>query len=90
MKHNLTEKIKNALIKVLNLDSNKNIISTTRLKEDLGLDSMSSLTFLMALEESIIGFIVDPETLESNHLETLDTITEYVLLQLKEAKDVYY
>lgn len=82
MKNKIVEIIKDALIRILDLDKKKKIYPNTNLKEDLGLDSMSSLMFLMTLEESIDGFIVDPETLESHHLSTLDSITQYVMFQL--------
>jgi diaminopimelate decarboxylase/acyl carrier protein len=54
----------------------------TTLKEDLGIDSMTSLVFLMALEDNIPGFVVDADTLEADHFRTINTICEYVLSQL--------
>jgi acyl carrier protein len=50
----------------------------TSLRDDLGIDSMTSLTFLMALEDSIDNFAVDAETLEADHFRTIGTICEYV------------
>lgn len=78
MRNEIVLKIKSALRKTLNLGASENIVATTKLKEDLGLDSMSSLTFLLALEESISGFTVNPDTLEMEDLATLTSITNYV------------
>jgi len=58
----------------------------TKLREDLGIDSMISLTFLIALEEEIPGFTLDAATLEAAHFETIGSIGEYVKLQLASAQ----
>lgn len=79
------EKVKSALVEALNLSVDAEILTTSKLKEDLGLDSMSSLNFLMLLEESINGFFVDPDTLEMTDLETVETISRYVSSQLGES-----
>jgi acyl carrier protein len=55
---------------------------STSLREDLGIDSMTSLTFLMALEDRIPGFVVDPATLEVEHFRTIGSICSYVRDQL--------
>ena len=78
MRDELILKIKEALQKTLNLISTEMMDGSSKLKEDLGLDSMSSLTFLLALEDSISGFSVDPNTLDMEDLATLDSITDYV------------
>ncbi|MFV2197086.1 phosphopantetheine-binding protein [Nocardiopsis sp. LOL_012] len=49
-----------------------------RLFEDLHLDSTSMLEVLMALEESI-GLQVEPEDLEIEAFESVDTLTDFVL-----------
>jgi acyl carrier protein len=54
----------------------------TTLRDDLGIDSMTSLTFLMALEDSIDDFAVDAETLEADHFRTIGTICDYVESQV--------
>lgn len=78
-----TEKlVKKALVSALNYADFDEISSDSHLKNDLQLDSMSSLMFLMKLEETIEGFYVDPETLEMQDLETVKTIVNYVDLQL--------
>lgn len=75
-------KIINALSEVLKLPSQKNLTSEMNLREDLGLDSMTSLLFLMRLEETIEGFIIDPVTLDNEALQTVGSITDYVKQQL--------
>ena len=74
--------VKNALASTLNLSSIALIDSHARLREDLQLDSMSSLMFLMKLEENIKGFFVDPETLEMRDLETVSSVVNYINLQM--------
>lgn len=74
--------VKNALASALSFSNIESINSSSHLKNDLQLDSMSSLMFLMKLEETIDGFYVDPETLEMRDLETVNTIVNYVDMQL--------
>jgi acyl carrier protein len=50
----------------------------TLLAEDLGLDSTSVLSLLMALED-VLDMQVDPDTLEQRHLETIGSLAGYVL-----------
>ena len=75
--------VKTALASALNYQSTEGIVSDSRLKKDLQLDSMSALMFLMKLEENIQGFYVDPETLEMRDLETVSTVVNYIDMQLK-------
>jgi len=49
----------------------------TRLSEDLGLDSTSVLSLLMALEDAL-DMQVDPDTLEQRHLETFGSLAGYI------------
>jgi acyl carrier protein len=74
--------VKNALASALNFSTIESIEINSHLKNDLQLDSMSSLMFLMKLEETIDGFFVDPETLEMRDLETVNTIVNYIDMQL--------
>lgn len=74
--------VKNALAETLNLSNINGIESMHRLRDDLQLDSMSSLMFLMKLEESIEGFYVDPETLKMKDLETVSSVTNYINMQI--------
>lgn len=74
--------VKNALASALSFSNTESINSSSHLKNDLQLDSMSSLMFLMKLEETIDGFYVDPETLEMRDLETVNTIVNYIDMQL--------
>lgn len=82
MKSEIAKQIKNALIEVLNLDEGTEILGTTKLKDNLGLDSMSSLTFLVTLEENIEEFVVDADTLQMSDLETVNSISQYVIQEI--------
>lgn len=86
MELNLIKNVKTALAETLQLNSSEAIADDARLKEDLGLDSMLSLTFLMTLEDNIDGFIVDAETLEAEHLISVNSVTHYVKNQLSKVK----
>jgi len=79
---NIYEIVKQVLTNTLSHVSSNQIKIDSKLKDDLGLDSMSSLTFLMALEDNIDNFVVDPDTLDTHHLDTVGSITEYVECQL--------
>ncbi len=74
----ILQEIKSALIKILPHAAKQAMHSSTRLREDLGLDSMTSLTFLMALEEGIAGFHVNPVTFDVNDLESIQSVMRYV------------
>lgn len=74
--------VKQALASTLNYSDIASIKSNHHLKRDLQLDSMSSLMFLMKLEETIDGFYVDPETLQMNDLETVSSVTNYINMQM--------
>ncbi len=74
--------VKKALASALSFSNPESIDISSHLKNDLQLDSMSSLMFLMKLEETIDGFYVDPETLEMRDLETVSTIVNYIDMQL--------
>lgn len=52
-----------------------------RLFEDLHLDSTTMLEMLMALEESI-GLQVDPEELDVDDFETVNTFVKYTMSTL--------
>lgn len=82
MQSDVIVKIKAALSTALGGKNIDDIQPEMRLKEEVGLDSMTSLTFLMALEEEIKGFSVDPETLESHDLETIKSVAFYIEKQL--------
>lgn len=78
----LEKAVKIALAKTLSLSDTASIAMHHNLRSDLQLDSMSSLMFLMKLEENIEGFLVDPDTLEMRHLETVSSVVNYVNQQM--------
>lgn len=76
------DQVKAVLAEIINDESVKDMSLDTSLKYDLGIDSMTSLTFLMALEDAIDGFVVDVDTLDGEYFETIGTICNYVKMQL--------
>lgn len=82
MKDEILFKVKKALSETLNLKSAEHIQLETKLKDELGLDSMTSLNFLMELENNIGNFIVDPDTLEADDLSTVESIISYVTKEI--------
>lgn len=83
MKTTIITQVKKALAKTLNLNSFDDLKTNANLKEEYGLDSMSSLTFLMTLEDTIKGFKVDPDTLDIDYLNTLDGVAKYIEQEMK-------
>ena len=81
--NSIVDIVKRVLADITNDEAVLSMGPHTLLKEELGIDSMTSLTFLMALEESVDGFVVDADTLEPEHFNTIGTICDYVFSQLK-------
>jgi acyl carrier protein len=69
-----------ALARVLNRDV-ATIAESSRLFDDLGLDSTSVLELLLELENEL-GAAFDADTLEQRHFETVGTLAAYVRAQL--------
>lgn len=65
--------LKNELGLIEDIDPNAS------LQDDLAMDSMSLLIFMMALEENIDGFVVDANTLVSDDVRNLNSICNYVM-----------
>ena len=84
MRSSIIEAIKNGLVdSITNLDINS-ISEVSHLKNDLGLDSLSSMFFLTYLEDNIPGFRVNTDTIEARHFNTVETICNYVLSELQQ------
>ena len=82
--------VTNSLIQVLELDSNTDVQLNSHLRDDLGLDSLSSMEFLVYLEDEIQGFIVNAETIEAKSFNTVETISNYVFNELKQTAPTTY
>jgi acyl carrier protein len=82
-KEQLVVAIREALAEVAKLSSVDEINNQASLRDDYGLDSMSSLSFLLLLEEKVSGFMVNAETLEEKHLQNVLTVAEYIQAELK-------
>jgi acyl carrier protein len=68
-----------ALARVLKRDADT-ISESSRLFDDLGLDSTSVLELLLELENDL-GVEFDPDTLEQEHFGTVGTLATYVTAQ---------
>ena len=79
---NINQLVVQTLAETLKLNDVSKIKMDDNLRDDLGLDSMSSLTFLINLEERITGFHVDPDTLGADYLSTVNAIIDYVNKQI--------
>ena len=89
LNNNIVNQVIEALVKTLNLPISERVVPSTKLKEDLGLDSMSSLTFLIALEDMISDFSINPDTLDTNHLETVQSVVDYVTQEIMKKSSAY-
>lgn len=69
--------VKDVLADTINNPEVRSMNDTASLKDDVGLDSMSSLTFLLALEERL-EFTVDPATLSAADFQTIGSICDYI------------
>jgi hypothetical protein len=63
-RRSVIEIVKRVLAEITHNDAVADMDMNTSLKDDLGIDSMTSLVFLMALEDNIPGFVVEADTLE--------------------------
>lgn len=79
----ILDTIKNGLIDSIPNITKDQIGIDTHLKNDLGIDSLSSMFFLTFLEDNIQGFEVNADTIEAKHFNTLRSIFEYVLNEMK-------
>lgn len=63
---------------VLKLPEHTVIDGTSRLRDDLGLDSLTSMELLVDLEDQIPGFFVDPDSITPRHFNTVDSLAGYI------------
>ncbi len=81
----ILETIKDGLVDSIANLKKETIGIESHLKNDLGIDSLSSMFFLTYLEDNIPGFEVNATTIEARHFNTLQTIYSYVLSEMKMA-----
>lgn len=82
MTENIISYVKEGLRSVLELPQDAPIDSEAHLKNDLGIDSITSMDLLMYLEDHIAGFTVQADTLEARHFNTAETMAAYIELEL--------
>jgi diaminopimelate decarboxylase len=66
------------LREILRISPDKSITANSHLRDDLGLDSLTSVQILIGLEDDVEGFIVNPETIEPRCFNTVETLSNYV------------
>jgi len=81
--HTILDTIKDGLLDSIPNITKEQIKLDSHLKNDLGIDSLSSMFFLTYLEDNINGFVVNADTIEARHFNTLQTIFEYTLSEMK-------
>jgi len=82
-KKEIMEIVTGGLIQVLELDGGMQIRPDSHLRDELGLDSLSSMEFLVYLEDEIEGFVVNAETIEARSFNTVETISNYVYTEIE-------
>ncbi|MFC5045213.1 acyl carrier protein [Aquimarina hainanensis] len=82
MKTAILETIKDGLVDSIANLTKEQIQLESHLKNDLGIDSLSSMFFLTYLEDNIEGFEVNADTIEARHFNTLQSIYDYVQSEL--------
>jgi|GEM_PF-493458 len=82
MSDTIISTINQGLREILELPAEQQIPADAHLKNDLGIDSISSMDLLMYLEDNIDGFTVKADTLEARHFNTPNTMSEYIVGEL--------
>lgn len=78
MTENIISIVTEGLRTVLELPADHPIAPDAHLKNDLGIDSITSMDLLMYLEDHVENFTVQADTLEARHFNTPTTMTEYI------------
>ena len=82
----IIESVKAALRATVKLPEHFTITMESHLRDDIGIDSLTSMDFLMYLEDHIDGFHVDASTLTPAHFNSVKAIVEYVTSQLPQVE----
>lgn len=83
----LVSSVKDVLAETINNPEAREMSESSLLKDDIGLDSMTSLTFLLALEDKL-QFTVDPTTLNAADFLSIGSICNYISHQMKNSNKV--
>ncbi len=81
----ILDSIKGGLLDSITGLKKEQIQFDSHLKNDLGLDSLSSMFFLTYLEDNLPGFEVNPDTIEAKDFNTVETIYNYVSRERRSA-----
>lgn len=82
MSEHILSIVKEGLRLTLELPAEQQIGDQEHLKNDLGIDSVTSMDLLLYLEDNIEGFTVEADTLEAKHFNTAASMTEYITGEL--------
>ncbi|WP_425274863.1 acyl carrier protein [Pseudomonas aegrilactucae] len=63
---------------VLKLPASTEVRADSHLRDQLGLDSLTSMELLVSLEDEIEGFFVNPDTIAPGHFNTVSTLAHYI------------
>ncbi|GGU52466.1 hypothetical protein GCM10009504_06600 [Pseudomonas laurentiana] len=66
------------LRRVLNLPETLLVVPDSHLRNQLGLDSLTSMELLVSLEDEIEGFFVNPDTITPGHFNTVASLAQYI------------
>jgi len=75
-----------SLRKALSISEEKDVNINSHLRDDLGLDSLSSMELLVYLEDKIPDFFVNPDTIEARNFNTVSTLSDYVKSSIESIK----
>ena len=74
---NMEDKITGIISKIVTRENRKNISSTARLKEDLGMDSMALIKLVLALEEAAL-FDIETADVDLTSVRTVEDVIRLV------------
>ena len=74
--------VKAGLQATVKIQDNFEIKMDSHLRDEVGIDSLTSMDFLMYLEDHIEGFYVNASTLIPAHFNTVTTMVDYIMSQL--------
>ena len=73
-----TSSIARALVEIGAVDRVDRVGPATRLIDEIGLDSMSVIELLAALERHVKGFSIDVNDLAADHFASIGALAQYV------------
>lgn len=78
-KESLISTVEDIIQNELNIPMARPLKGSDCLRAHVGLDSLNTLSLLMALENKVANFMVDPDTLEPERIRDVDALVDFVL-----------